>query len=302
MQFAFTDDQLAFRTPCATSSPRTARRRPCRRVEGGAGRSRACAGPPSERRWGSSASLVPEAVGGLGLTELDLVLVLEECGFAWRCPTRSSRPRWWPHRARRRWSGRRRPPWWSDSRWAAVAHGGRPAPRRRRRRGGLDTSTPPRPGRSTRRHGGRGPRRRTGRGGRPRTRAAPVVSDDPRPPSGPRPRAPWAPPPLLRRPGRPMLDLTVGYVGGAQAVRCADRQLPGGQAPPRRRRACPRVRPRPLSTGPPTRSPRRARRRAATCRWPRRMASDAARSWSAASPCSATAPSATRSSTTSTCT
>ena len=64
-----------------------------------------------------------------------------------------------------------------------------------------------------------------------------------------------------RRPRRRMLDADRRLRQGAPAVRRADRQLPGGQAPPRRRPARPRVRA-------PARLPRRvvARRRATPTR------------------------------------
>src|SRR5262245_57985577 len=81
MRFAFTDDQLAFRdavrdllaNECPPSLVRAA-------WENGDGRSggvwRALAD------MGVLGALAPESAGGLGLTVLDVVLIIEEAGYA----------------------------------------------------------------------------------------------------------------------------------------------------------------------------------------------------------------------------
>ena len=80
MRFAFTDDQLAFRDavrdllekecPPARRARRVDERRPAERPAVGR----------SSARWACVGMLAPEAHGGLGLDEVDLVLILEETG------------------------------------------------------------------------------------------------------------------------------------------------------------------------------------------------------------------------------
>ena len=81
MRFAFTDDQLAFRdavrdllaNECPPSAVRAA-------WENDDGRSGATWGALAE--MGVLGALAPEAAGGLGLTVLDVVLIIEEAGYA----------------------------------------------------------------------------------------------------------------------------------------------------------------------------------------------------------------------------
>jgi len=81
MRFAFTDDQLAFRdavrdllaNECPPSAVRAA-------WENDDGRSGAAWGALAE--MGVLGALAPEAAGGLGLTVLDIVLIIEEAGYA----------------------------------------------------------------------------------------------------------------------------------------------------------------------------------------------------------------------------
>src|SRR4051812_21912724 len=94
MRFAFSDEQLH-----AQASLRALLERICppsvvrsRWPEAGAGHNGAGltppSGPPDRSLWGRLADLglfsvlVPEANGGLGAGELDLILLLEECGRA----------------------------------------------------------------------------------------------------------------------------------------------------------------------------------------------------------------------------
>jgi len=81
MRFAFTDDQLDFRdavrdllaNECPPSAVRAA-------WENDDGRSGAAWGALAE--MGVLGALAPEAAGGLGLTVLDIVLIIEEAGYA----------------------------------------------------------------------------------------------------------------------------------------------------------------------------------------------------------------------------
>ena len=68
-------------TRSATCSRRGARRRWCARPWPAGGRRRRSVGGAGAR-WGCSRRAVPEADGGLGLAEVDLVPVLEELGYA----------------------------------------------------------------------------------------------------------------------------------------------------------------------------------------------------------------------------
>ena len=82
MRFAFTDDQLAFRDAVrdllAKECPPSSRARRVGERDGA--RCPRCGSSSAE--MGVLGLLAPEAVGGLGLAELDLVLLLEETGCA----------------------------------------------------------------------------------------------------------------------------------------------------------------------------------------------------------------------------
>ena len=82
MRFAFTDDQLAFRDAVrdllANECPPSAVRAP----RGTTPTVAVVAHGTRSRRWACSARLAPEADGGLGLAPLDLVLIVEETGYA----------------------------------------------------------------------------------------------------------------------------------------------------------------------------------------------------------------------------
>ena len=80
MRFAFTDDQLAFRDAVRDllGEGVHARARARRVDERHRPRARACG--TSSSRWASSGCSRPRTHGGLGLTFVDLVLLLEETG------------------------------------------------------------------------------------------------------------------------------------------------------------------------------------------------------------------------------
>jgi alkylation response protein AidB-like acyl-CoA dehydrogenase len=85
MRFAFSDDQLLFRDTVRDLLAKTCPPEQVRHAWAGEGRDDGDAGRPTEV-WSALADMgvlglqVPEAHGGLGLTELDLVLLLEESG------------------------------------------------------------------------------------------------------------------------------------------------------------------------------------------------------------------------------
>ena len=192
------------------------------------------------RRMGVLGVLVPEADGGLGLDECALVPVLEETGRAAlphpivetamvAAPLGVARR---PDRDRR--ARRDRLPCLLDAdavrrRARRLARASSSAGRRRRR----STTVDPRPAGSADSSPARGvAAHRRSRRRRPRLR--------PR-----RARHGRA----ARRPVRAMLDLAVAHVTDRQQFGVPDRQLPGGEAPPRRRRASPSSSPRRRSPG-----------------------------------------------------
>src|SRR3954469_893438 len=81
MEFAFTDDQLAFRDAVrdllAKECPSAVVRAAWANADGRSGAAWSALG-----EMGVLGALVPEAEGGLGLTELDVVLLAEEAGYA----------------------------------------------------------------------------------------------------------------------------------------------------------------------------------------------------------------------------
>src|SRR6476646_2877586 len=81
MEFAFIDDQLAFRDAVrdlpAKECPPAVGRDAWTNADGRSGAAWAALG-----EMGVLGALVPEADGGLGLTELDVVLLAEEAGYA----------------------------------------------------------------------------------------------------------------------------------------------------------------------------------------------------------------------------
>ena len=314
MRFGFDDDQLAFRDAVRDLLDKECPPEPSVRAAWdapapGAARPRACGTALAE--MGVLGIAVPEADGGLGLDERSLVLVLEEAGrAALPHPLVETAAVAAPLVAG---GGEVRPAGVPDAGLGMVASdlggphvacaadadwlllrdpdGGRAAPRRRRPPSRSRRSTP-----STRAR--RAATRRLAADARARVRdrrsrpPSPLAFD----------RGALGTAAQLVGLGQRMLDLTVAYVDRAPAVRRADRVVPGGQAPPGRRPQGARLRPPRRPPGRPLaghRTPTPARRDVSMAK---AMASDAAWFVGPRRPSSATAPSATRSSTTCTCT
>ncbi len=249
MRFAFSAESALVR-----DSVRALLERECPPAAGARGvderrRARARAVARARRARGRRASSRPEEHGGLGLTELDLVLVLEECGRvrgaradrrdgggrgpaarrrSGRAGTGAGSAR--SRRARRRSpsGSRRRPSWRARRGRRPAAAARRRAPRRRARRGqrstpqrAVDGVAPPLPRDLA-------PRRRATRLGVRRRRASRSRSGH-RSRGGRRRRA------SSSGSRAHMLDDDRRVREGAPPVRQAHRQLPGRQAPPGRR-------------------------------------------------------------------
>ena len=275
MQFAFTDDQLAFRDAvrdlldkeCPPARVRARGRTTTGRVRAAVGRARRDGRARRARR--------PRRDGGLGLTELDLVLLPRRPGrAALPEPFVETRCVGAPLRRRDRAGVRRRrrsrsPPAIRWRRAADAADVDRSLARRARRSIAptaelrrADASVDGSPAARSRSRGDAGEPRRS-------TRAELLDGAFDRGALGYRGAA-------RRARADACSTMTVEYVKRAPAVRRADRLVPGGEAPPRRRAHRARVRARRSCTAPRTRSPPATPTRASHVSMAKAQSADAA--------------------------